>query len=274
MNRQLRRWAALAVLTALALIAAACTDDPAARLNQQGNDLFQQGNHQGALDRYRQAQVERSDQTAYAYNAGNALHRLGQYERALPESQRAAASGTDDIRARAYYALGNHYVRLERYREALDAYKGALKIAPGDQDAKYNLEVVQRRLDQRQQQQQQQQAQQNQAQQGQGPGQQQPNQGRPGQQQGQDPQGQQPGQGQQQGQQSGQAGGSPSQQPGQQPGQPGSTAEAEGQLRDAIAQFERTLSVEEALRILDILQQQQRARQNQAPAPQPGQLDK
>ena len=281
----LRVWFVIASL--LAIVLSACTvEDRARRLNREGNDAYDAGDYQAALDRYRQAQVEAPDEAAYIYNGGNALHRLGQYDRAIPESQRAAANGPDEVRFRAYYALGNHYVRQEKLREARDAYKNALKINPSDLDAKFNLEVVQRRLDAQQQQQQQRQQGQQQGQQQQGQqGQNQPNQQQGQQQQGQQQQGQQQ-QGQQQDpqaqqgqqQQPGQQQGQQQPQPGQpggpnQPAQPGgqmTQQQAEQALREASAEFERTLSVESALRILDLVEQLRQIRQRQVPPQPPG----
>jgi Ca-activated chloride channel family protein len=286
-HRQVRK---LLLVTLVGLLLVGCaTEDRARQLNREGNAAYDAGDYQSALDRYREAQVESPDESAYIYNGGNALHRLRQFDRAVTESQRAAASGTDDVRFRAYYALGNHYVRQDKLREARDAYKNALKVIPHDLDAKFNLEVVQRRLDEQQrqrEQQQQEQRQQNQEQGQQG----QQDQVQPGQQPGQQPPGQQqPGQ-QQPGQQDPQQQGQPNdpqqpaqpgqQQPGQQPGQ-GPTQPQEGQfdqlspqeldraLREAVAEYERSLSVESALRILEILEAQRRQRQNQVP-PQPG----
>jgi Ca-activated chloride channel family protein len=280
------------LVVALGLLAAGCAvEDRAKRLNRDGNTAYDAGDYQTALDRYREAQVEAPEEAAYIYNGGNALHRLRQFDRAATESQRAAASGTDDVRFRAYYALGNHYFRQEKLRESRDAYKNALKIIPSDLDAKFNLEVVQRLLDEQQRQrEQQQQEEQRQRQQSQAqqdgqqqfqPGQQQPDQQQPGQ--------QQPGQ-QQDPQQQGQQGDPQQAQPGQQqPGQQAGqspSAPREGEfdglsqqeldraLREAVAQYERSLSVEAALRILEILEAQRRLRQGQIP-PQPGnQLDK
>ena len=295
-ERQVAPLGVVLLLTGLlALVLAGCAvEDKARRLNREGNTAYDAGDYQAALDRYRQAQVEAPDDAAYIYHGGNALHRLGQMDRAITESQRASANGPDEVRFRAYYALGNHYVRQDRLAQARDAYKNALKINPGDMDAKFNLEVVQRRLDERQQQQQQQQQgqqqqgqnqqnqqgqQQGQQQQGQQQGQQQQGQQQHGQQQGQPQQGQQqgqqqsgqqqPGQQQQGQQQPGQGQGQ--QQPGNQQGQPTATAqELERQLRDAQAELERAPTVEAALRVLDILEQQQRLRQRQVPAQPPG----
>jgi Ca-activated chloride channel family protein len=283
---------ALLVLV-LGLLAAGCAvEDRAKRLNRDGNTAYDAGDYQTALDRYREAQVEAPEEAAYIYNGGNALHRLRQFDRAATEAQRAAASGTDDVRFRAYYALGNHYFRQEKLRESRDAYKNALKIIPSDLDAKFNLEVVQRLLDEQQRQrEQQQQQEQEQRRQNQGqqngqqqqfqPGQQQPGQQQSPQQQGDSQQGQQgdpqqggpqqaqPGQ-QQQGQQAGQSPSGPRE--GEFDGL--SQQELDRALREAVAQYERSLSVEAALRILEILEAQRRLRQGQIP-PQPGnQLDK
>ena len=136
---------AVLLLMVCLLLASCQAEDEARRLNREGNAAYDAGDFQTALDLYRRAQVESPDEAAYIYNGGNALHRLGQFDRAIPESQRASINGPDDVRFRAYYALGNHYVRQEKLREARDAYKNALKLLPSDLDAKFNLEVVQRR---------------------------------------------------------------------------------------------------------------------------------
>ena len=111
------------LLTACAMLAGCQVEDEGRQLNREGNAAYDSGDYQSALDLYRRAQVESPDEAAYIYNGGNALHRLGQFERAVPESQRAAVNGPDDVRFRAYYALGNHYVRQEKLREARDAYR-------------------------------------------------------------------------------------------------------------------------------------------------------
>jgi len=258
---------------ALCFAGVACTEERGERLNREGNAAYERGEYQRALDTYREAQVETPDVAAITYNAGNALHRLGQLDRAIPESQRASASGPDEVRFRAYYALGNHYFRQERLRESRDAYKNALKLNPSDVDAKFNLEVVQRLLNARQQpspspspqpgQPQPGQPQPGQSPQPGQPGDPQPGQPQPGQPQpGQPPPGEtQPGQARSGGQQSGQ-------QPGQPGAQPLTPQELERAIREAEAEYERNPTVESALRVLELLAQEQRLRQRQVP-PQP-----
>ncbi len=326
-----RRWLALAV-PPLALVLAACARPSAQQLNEDGNRAYARGDYQPALDDYRRAQVARPDLPALSYNAGNALYQQGDYSRAIGEAQRAANAADPEVSAKAFYSLGESYYRQGKLQDALDAFKNALRIDPGDHDAKYNVEVIQAQLDreaanlaqiqqqaqQNQQNQQNQPSQQNQQQNGQNqpgsqsqqgnqsqqpqPGQQgqpgQPNQG--GQQQpGQSQSGtQQPGQSQpaQQGQhgQPGQGQPNGAGQPGQ-PGQPGQAGQAgqpgaagtpgpspqqqaqalQGELQAAIAQYNQSPSIDQALQILDIIAQQEQLMQaQQAGRTPPGVTDK
>ena len=263
------------------LAACQATGGEAERLNQEGNERYRAGDFNGALESYQRGAAERPDLTALNYNAGNALHRMGQLDRAVRESQRAAANGSNDVRFRAYYALGNHFAVQQRWREAYESYRNALVLNPGDLDTKYNLEIALARLDQqtppqaRQPQPSANQGNQGDPQQGQGQGQ--PQSGQPDDGQGQPPSQGNPGQGTQQPGQGGQQpaqGGQPSAgTPGQTGAQPGSTqgrAPTDQEIKDALAQFERNLTIEDAMRILDLLAQQQRERQAQVPGPPPG----
>ncbi len=88
------------------------------------------------------------------FNAGNALYRLKQYSEAS-KSWREALSGADPrLREEAYFNMGNAFVRgsedanaLSGYLErSLDAYEEALRLNPGDRDAKWNLEIALQKL--------------------------------------------------------------------------------------------------------------------------------
>ncbi len=273
------------VLLAGALAACGALPRSAATLNQAGNQQYRAGNFAGALENYRQAEVERPDLPALNYNAGNALIKQGDFQRAIAEDQQAARSTDANTQDHAYYSMGNADVRLNQLQDAVEAYKSALRANPSDTDAKYNLEVIQRRL------------QQEQARQQQAPPQSQP---------GQSSAGQQPGQ------QSGEAGAAQAGQPstpgqsgqpvqasqGAQPGASGApaagapsgatggangaasgyTGTPAGQaaaldpsLRQALGQFDQTGSIDSALQALDIIAQQEQLQQsgnNQPPDPQ------
>jgi len=236
------RLALISGAAALTLLAAACSQPSAARLNQDGNQAYNRADYAAALDDYLKAEIDRPDLPGLNYNAGNVYFQQGQYDRGISESLRSTESGPDDVRERSYYTIGADYYREGKLQDALEAFKSALRIDPNDVDAKYNVEVIQRQLaqqnaDQQQSgnnQQQGQQSQQNQQGQQSDQQNQQGQQGQQAQQQGQ--QGQQSQQGQQQGQQgqqssqSGnagqqQAGGQAAGQPDQNAQQPGSGAQ-------------------------------------------------
>jgi tetratricopeptide (TPR) repeat protein len=247
---------------------AACRALPQAaeHLNDAANRQYAARDFARALETYRRAEVLRPDLPALNYNAANTLNQQNDFTRAIGEATRAIRSTDADLQDRGYYSMGNAYVRTNQLREAVDAYKSALRANPADADAKYNLEVIQRRLDQPESSPQQ-------AQQGPSgaPGQPQPQAAQSD--QGQPDQSQagaqaQTGQGQSGQGQAGQA----------QAGQPsGSTANSsasgytgtpEGQaaaldpdLKQALEQFNQTGNVDDALRALDIAQHQERLQQ-------------
>lgn len=85
-----------------------------------------------------------------AYNAGTAHLAAGNEDRAV-ELLRRAAAGIDEaapeLAATARYNLGNALLADGDTAEAVEAYKEALRRAPGDAAAKHNLEVALRRLE-------------------------------------------------------------------------------------------------------------------------------
>jgi tetratricopeptide (TPR) repeat protein len=270
LRRARRRHALAAVL--LAVLIAGCAEDPLRERNQAANKLFDAGQYAEALEAYQALVAERPDVDEFSYNTGNTLHRLGSYERAVAETQRALPPRDPTVGADIYYALGNHLLALERLEEAYLAYRNALLLDPGDQDAKYNLEYVLLLVQQRD----------NPPEPGQEPSQGQGESPTPG-----PGEGQQPGEGTPEPGATGEPGGPG--EPGEgtptpaggESGQPGAGTpspngtpggDAEGlsaealqrALAEALAGIDEELSFEEAVRILDLLRQQ---RERQVPAP-------
>jgi Ca-activated chloride channel family protein len=218
----------------------ACSD--AASQIVDANGRFAAGDFQRALGDYRDLQVTDPNSPQLSINAGNALHMLTEYSRALPDYAKAIDVAAPDLRAIAQYDRGNTLYRLGRLEDARDAYRESLRLEPSDRDAKFNLELVQRLLDARTA--------------GRNP--------RPG------PSGA-PGASNAPGGQggSGTSGPAGSPDPGQQPGaptdQPGDPTNDRapgqpptGDLRGALSDFRLGLTVDDALRVLDALQGQQR----------------
>ena len=239
--RRGRRILGIAVGSAT-LWAVACGE--AALTNETANGLFAAGDYTRALEAYRDLQIGLPEAPELAVNAGNTLHMLREYPRALPEYGKAIGGDDLKLRAIAQYDRGNTLFRMSRFEDARDAYREVLRIDPTDRDAKFNLEIIQRILSGRPNQP------------GQQPGQ---GQGQPG----------SPAPGAQGPAQSGQPSASGSPQPGPSTGEPqepvGDPAnsgdpndEPSPALRPALDDFRRGLTIDEALRVLDALAGEQR----------------
>jgi Ca-activated chloride channel homolog len=125
---------------------------------RRGNREFDDKKYQEAEIQYRKA-LEKSPSSAPAtFNLGNAQYRQKQFDAAAKSYAELAGKGTaPEYTPGEYYNLGNALYKSGKYKECIEAYKNALKKSPGDMDAKHNLQLAMRKLQQQQQQQEQQQ---------------------------------------------------------------------------------------------------------------------
>ena len=120
--------------------------ETASGLNQKGNKEYEKKHYDTALDAYRKAQVRKPDQTEIRYNLGTALYQVDQFEEAQTQLEQALANAkTKDLKGNAWYNFGNTEYRLGQFDKSIDAYKKALELNPDDKDAKYNLELLQKK---------------------------------------------------------------------------------------------------------------------------------
>lgn len=119
----------------------------------EGNRNFSEGDYDKALERYREALEEDPDSPAIRFNLGDAHFKKEELEDATDSFSQALQSEDPEIKSRAQYNLGNSLYRQGKLQESLSAYREALKLAPGDRDAKHNLEFVLKQLQEQQQQQ-------------------------------------------------------------------------------------------------------------------------
>lgn len=137
--------------------------------NSKGNEFYKKGQYDSAFQQYDQALLTAPGDTLLRMNKGSALYHLGRFDEA--ESTYAGATALKNKReqADAHYNLGNILFKEgdqlmqsggqgadEKYKAALQHYISALDLKPNDRDAKYNLELTQRRIKLQQQQQKQQ----------------------------------------------------------------------------------------------------------------------
>jgi Ca-activated chloride channel family protein len=117
----------------------------------RGERLYHEARYPEAYDVFHRG-LERDSSARLAFDAGAALYRLERYDEAVAAFRRAAR--TPELRQPSLYNLGNALVRAAEERpgeaapllDAVGAYEEALRLAPADAGARWNLEVALRRL--------------------------------------------------------------------------------------------------------------------------------
>jgi Ca-activated chloride channel family protein len=127
---------------------------------EKGNEEYAEDETEGALGSYLRAQREDSTHAVPYFNAGDALYRMGKYDEGAMQFFRATKSQAESVAAMGYYNLGNTFYQKGDMQSAAEAYRRSLLMNPDDEDAKHNLEVVMRLIEEQPQQDQQDQQQQ------------------------------------------------------------------------------------------------------------------
>ena len=133
--------------------------DPQGERVAEGNDLYAAGKYEEAASKYGEGLIDAPASPLLQYNLATALYRQGKYEDALAALAKVEASGDPSWTGRAAYDAGNaHYqlgaasesadpqATIKSWEEALVDYKRAMVADPVDTDAKFNHELVTRKL--------------------------------------------------------------------------------------------------------------------------------
>jgi len=152
------RWTKLACFCVLLLCVwiAPLEAASARKLIREGNKAYRTHQFDEALAKYKAALQSGADPAIAAYDMGNAHYSLGEPEAAQAAYTQSLCPGRPKELSESLYNLANAYFQGQKYSEAIAAYIEALKRNPQDEDAKYNLELARRMLQQAQQNQQQQ----------------------------------------------------------------------------------------------------------------------
>lgn len=124
---------------------------------REGNSLYHKEDYLNAEIQYRTALDGNAADSIAMYNLGNSLFRQQQDEKAqealrhyVNAAQAAQKGGDRKLAAKAYYNAGDVCMAATKYQEAVQFFKRALRNDPSDDEARYNLLLAQKLLEQQQ----------------------------------------------------------------------------------------------------------------------------
>ena len=133
--------------------------DPAADKNEEGRQRYNEGEYGEAISKFTDAQLHLPESDSLNFNIANTHYKIGK----LPEAEKSYKDILDSrdvtLKAKANYNMGNTMYKQGKFNEALDFYKKAIKLTGkesgvnGDEikgvreDAKYNYEFVQKKME-------------------------------------------------------------------------------------------------------------------------------
>ena len=132
--------------------------DPQGDRAAEGNQLYADGKYDEAASKYGEGLIDAPASPMLQFNLATALYKQGKYDDALQALAKVEASGEQWIGAAAYNAGNARYQigagteesdpqkTIASWEEALADYKRAMVADPTDADAKFNHELVARKL--------------------------------------------------------------------------------------------------------------------------------
>ncbi len=125
---------------------------------------YEEGQFREAHSEYERLLKKQPNDARLHFNAGTALYRAKQYDQATNEFGAAILSSDPALLSNAYYNQANTLYRLgeqapdpatrmENWKQSVQHYDSALKLNSQDADAKFNREIVSKKLEELKQQQ-------------------------------------------------------------------------------------------------------------------------
>lgn len=109
----------------------------------EGNEMLNEDEFVSAEMEYRKAISKQNNNVAGAYNLGNAYYKEGNFNEALYRHEQAAKNATDKSeKHKAYHNIGNILMQNKQCKEAVEAFKNALRNDPTDNETRYNLALA------------------------------------------------------------------------------------------------------------------------------------
>ena len=102
--------------------------DPATDKNEEGRQLYNEGEYGDAISKFTDAQLHLPESDSLNFNIANTHYKVGK----LPEAEKSYKGILDSkdvtLKAKANYNMGNTMYKQGKLNEALDFYKKAIKL--------------------------------------------------------------------------------------------------------------------------------------------------
>lgn len=119
------------------------TEASATNYVYEANELAQSDNFIYAEKEYRKAISKAPSVVAGSYNLGNSYYEKGNYDEALYRHTQAIENATTKAeKHKAYHNIGNVLMKKELCKEAVEAFKNALRNDPSDDETRYNFALA------------------------------------------------------------------------------------------------------------------------------------
>jgi Ca-activated chloride channel family protein len=139
--------------------------DPASDNNEEGIQLYNEEKHLDAISKFTDAQSYAPESQSLNFNIANTHYKKGKFPEAEKSFKDAMKTKDNTLKAKANYNIGNTMYKQGKFKEALDFYKKAVGLtekgnmkdketASIREDAKYNYEFVQKKMEEMQKEQQ------------------------------------------------------------------------------------------------------------------------
>jgi Ca-activated chloride channel family protein len=143
---------------AVALLCLLALPWPGAAGMSSAHRNYDQGNYLAARKEYERLLQKKPDDPRLHYNAGAAAYKAKDFDAATKDFGAALTSPDLKVQQQAYYNFGNALYRqgqragepnqqFQSWSQAVRSYESALKLDPNDEDAKFNLELVKKKLE-------------------------------------------------------------------------------------------------------------------------------
>lgn len=110
-------------------------------LIKKGNEAYEKKDFGLAITDYTQASKINPSNSIAQYNLGNALYKNNNFDESIQSYDNAITNSITKLdKSKAYYNKGVVLQNNKKLTECIDAYKSALKLNPGDDDARQNLQ--------------------------------------------------------------------------------------------------------------------------------------